>query len=440
MRRSLIWTVGAVVAMVLIAMLVPMAVLVRSYALEDRLSRAALEVQATETVVSGDDKGAVAVYLDAINRDAGTQTTVYYPDGTAIGPDPGEDDRVREARRTGQARVDDVPHGARILVPVSLGGSSGLARDTPVVRVDVLDDGVTAPVVRAWVALGLLGLVLWLAAVLLADRLGRSYVRPLRLLADRAGRLGEPGTSEPVEVDGPREAQELAAALNRLVARVEVLLARERENVADLSHRLRTPITSLRLRVDALPVTGADGRPSELRARLGADLDELQALVDLVVREARRSEREGLVAQADADAATRERADFWAALAEDQGREFARRLPGVPVPVGVAAEDLAAVVDVLLDNAFTHTPDDAPLALALDPLPDGGAVLVVEDGGPGLPDGVEVTRRGESGAGSTGLGLAIAARTAEASGGSCRLGRSERLGGARIEVRLGPPS
>ena len=57
MRRSLILTVAAAVTMVLLAMLVPMAVLLRSYALEDRLSRAALEVQATETVVSGPGQG-----------------------------------------------------------------------------------------------------------------------------------------------------------------------------------------------------------------------------------------------------------------------------------------------------------------------------------------------------------------------------------------------
>ncbi len=61
MRRQLIVTVAAVVSMVLLAMLVPLALLVRSYALEDRVARAALEVQATETVVSGagDDKGDV---------------------------------------------------------------------------------------------------------------------------------------------------------------------------------------------------------------------------------------------------------------------------------------------------------------------------------------------------------------------------------------------
>ena len=83
MRRQLIVTVAAVVSMVLLAMLVPMAVLVRSYALEDRLSRAALEVQATETVVSGQDKGDVSVYVNEINAaDDGTQTFVSFFIGT----------------------------------------------------------------------------------------------------------------------------------------------------------------------------------------------------------------------------------------------------------------------------------------------------------------------------------------------------------------------
>ncbi len=130
MRRSLILTVAAAVSMVLLAMLVPMAVLLRSYALEDRLSRAALEVQATETVVSGQDKGAVATYLEKVNRGHDVSTTVLYPpsdlhpEGEAIGPTPGEDADVVQARITGQASVRDVDGGSEILVPVSLGGSS----------------------------------------------------------------------------------------------------------------------------------------------------------------------------------------------------------------------------------------------------------------------------------------------------------------------------
>lgn len=430
MRRSLILTVAATTLMVLMAMLVPMAFLVRSYALEDRLARAALEVQATETIVSGQDRGAVTVYLDRINRDSDIVTTVVYGDGQAIGPADGDTARVREARATGRARVDDVDGGAQILVPVSLGGSSALPEDTPVIVVDVRGSGVTGEVWRAWLILGALAVVLLAGSLLLADRLGRSFVHPIRRLAGAAQAIGDRDLSEPVVVDGPREVQEVGAALNRLVARVEVLLEREREAVADLSHRLRTPITALRLRIDTL----AD--PDD-RERLSADVDQLELFVSQVVTEARRSQREGLVARADAAAVVRERAAFWEPLAEDQDRRLTVVVPEASVPVAISGADLEALLDLLFDNVFSYTEEGVAVAVSLAASPDGGATLTVEDGGPGFPDDFDVVRRGASGQGSTGLGLDIVERTSRASGGSLSLGRSA-LGGAQVVVRLGP--
>jgi signal transduction histidine kinase len=433
-RRQLIVTVAAVVSMVLLAMLVPMAVLVRGYALEDRLSRAALEVQATETVVSGQDKGAVAQYVDAVNA-AGdeSRTTVLYPGGLGVGPDPGEDSRVVEARRTGQARVDDVDGGAEILVPVALGGSSARPEETPVVRVLVREPGLGSGVARAWLLLATLGLVLLAGALVLADRLGRSFVRPLTELADRARALGDGTTTAPARVSGPPEVRELAETLNRLVGRVEVLLEREREAVSDLSHRLRTPITALRLRIEAMADPG-------VREQLATDLDELEGMVDHVVREARRSEREGLVAEADGLAVLGRRANFWRPLAEDQERSLEVVAPQAAgaAPVRASDADLEALLDALMDNVFTHTAEGTAVRVILSRRREGGVLLVVEDDGPGYPAGLDVARRGTSGAGSTGLGMAIVARTATESGGGLVLGRSES-GGARAEVALGPP-
>ncbi len=437
MRRSLIAVVAAAVGMVLLAMLVPMALLLRGYALEDRISRAALEVQATETVVSGasDDLGAIAAYLDQINRGTGIDTTVLFPGSdpsTDVGPDPGEDYRVLDARTTGRARLDDVDGGAEFLVPVSLGGSSARPGETPVIRVVVHEPGWTeSGILRSWLVLLLLGLVLLAGALLLADRLGRSFVQPIRALAAYAGTLGHRDVS-PVEPGGPPEVRELSAAMTRLVARIEVLLERERAGVADLSHRLRTPITTLRLRVEAL-ASGQD------RERLSADLDELEAMVDHVVREARRSEREGLAPSVDGVAVLSDRVRFWEPLAEDQARSFTfTSAVEEPVQVRAAEADLEALVDVLLDNVFTHAPDGTPLAVTLAAREEGGLVLTVEDGGPGFPDGLDVVRRGTSGAGSTGLGLSIVDKTATESGGGLVLGPSP-LGGARVVVELGAP-
>jgi len=286
--------------------------------------------------------------------------------------------------------------------------------------------------VRSWLVLLSLGIVLLAGALLLADRLGRSFVVPIRGLATYAQQLGERRRPEPLSGDGPPEVRELAQAMARLVERIDVLLERERAGVADLSHRLRTPITALRLRVDSV------GDP-DARTRLGTDLDELEQMVDHVVREARRSEREGLVAGCDAVAVLGERAGFWQPLAEDQARDFTVEIDvASPVAVRASEEDVAALADVLLDNVFSHTPEGASVRVAVSARRGGGVVLTVEDGGPGYPADLDVAGRGTSGAGSTGLGLAIVDKTATESGGGLSMSRSP-YGGARVVVELGAP-
>lgn len=436
MRRALIVTVLATSSLVLLAMLIPLALLIGNYDLEDRLSRAALEVQATETVVSTQDRGMVSTYVERINaRRSGITTTVLYPDGIGVGPHPGESTAVAQARSSGRARVDDVGRGARILVPVSLGGSSALPDQTPVVRIDVGAAPFPSRVHVAWGVLALLGLVILTGALVLADRIGTSFVRPIRRLADRAGDLGGPGGATHVEVEGPAEVQELARSLNRLVTRVETLLEREREGVADLSHRLRTPVTALRLNIDALP-------PGEDRARLEADVDRLHEMVDHLIHQARRSQREGLSARTEALGAIAARAAFWQPLAEDQERAFTVEVPDPasgagPVSVAASPDDLEALVDVLLDNVFSHTPAGTALALRVRRVPDG-IRLVVEDAGAGFPAGVAAEAmigRGSTLTGSTGLGLAIADATARATGGRLTV-ESSTLGGACVVVEL----
>ena len=263
----------------------------------------------------------------------------------------------------------------------------------------------------------------------MADRLGRRFVQPIRSLASSAQAMGTDRDTR-VELEGPREVQEVAAALNRLGDRITTLIAREREGVADLSHRLRTPITALRLSIDALP-------PSAERARIQEDVDNLERMVDFVVTEARRSQREGLAPSGDVAAVVRERTDFWRPLAEDQGRTFTTLLAQPPVLVRASVSDLAAIVDILLDNVFSYTDDGAEVRVSLTLSPDEpAATLVVEDAGAGWPSELNVADRGVSASGSSGLGLSIANSTAEASGGRLELG-SSALGGTQVRVVLG---
>src|SRR5206468_5430706 len=125
-------------------------------------------------------------------------------------------------------------------------------------------------------------------------------------------------------------------------------------------------------------------------------------------------------------------------LAEDQERPMMVDVVPGPVPVRASGEDLAACTDILLENVFSHTPEGCAFAVKLSRRAGGGAWLVVADDGPGFPD-TDPTERGRSSGGSTGLGLDIARRIAEASGGSLTIGRSTSGGGA-VTVGLGPPA
>ncbi|HKE49998.1 MAG TPA: HAMP domain-containing sensor histidine kinase, partial [Actinomycetes bacterium] len=215
-----------------------------------------------------------------------------------------------------------------------------------------------------------------------------------------------------------------------LGGRIRGLVTHERERVADLSHQLRTPLTALRLEAEAL------GDQAEAE-RVTIAVDALERTVTRAIEQARQPAAPG-PAQCDAAAVVAERVEFWSVLAEDQGRQCVTAIATGPLQVAVGGDELAACVDALLGNVFAHTPEGAGFSVELTSAgPGGGAVLAVADEGPGFGS-TDPTRRGASGAGSTGLGLDIVRRAAEASGGSLVIGASLTLG-ARVIVELGAP-
>ena len=419
MRSRVTVLVAATMSVVLIAFLVPMVVLVGRVATADAVNAAEAATQSlVPTAASGD--------LDTIQGTFGSGTlgefrvSVYLPTGQVVGAAVREDDGVRAAKRERTTKVLRVDGDAVIYQPVF--GSQGVTVVRTVVPKARLQRGVAA----ARLALLGLGVVLFLLSLAVADRLARSMTRPVTDLAATAERLGSGDLDARVTPAGPAEVQEVGANLNRLAARIRELLVVEREAVADISHRLRTPVTALRLDSEAL------GDPDE-RARLMSDIDELDRTVGAIISEARRPVREGAVASCDATAVVADRVGFWQVLAEEQGRSVILDLPPGVLRVRCSTEDLTSALDALLGNVFAHTPDVAGLRVRLAATP-GGAALMVEDDGPGLPPGA--LERGVSGSGSSGLGLDIVRRTAEATGGGVALARADG-GGARITMMLG---
>ena len=131
-----------------------------------------------------------------------------------------------------------------------------------------------------------------------------------------------------------------------------------------------------------------------------------------------------------------ERIAFWTPLAEDDGRAISADMPAEPVLVRCAPADLVAAVDALVQNVFAHTPDGVAMRISVSPLADGGGELIVGDDGPGFA--IEDAVRGAGSGRSTGLGLDIARRTAEAAGGAMEIRRGP-VGGAAVVLTFGSP-
>lgn len=421
MRRRLVLLAAANTLMVALAFLVPLALLVRSTARDRALNAAELEAQSLAPVLAlTQDPVALEAAVRSTTSGAEDRLTIFLPGGGRVGAKAPAGDSLELARR-GRAFSAPAPDGVEVLVPVVLARES-----TAVVRVLVPHHKLGRGVATAWAVEAGVGVALVLVAVLLADRMARNIVRPVRGLAGAAQRLGEGDLSVRIEPEGPPEIVRVAAAFNRLGQRVGELLGAERELVADLSHRLRTPLTALRLDAESI-ADPEDGR------RITEDVDELERAVDAMIHQARRPVRDEMGPLSDAAAVARARLAFWAPLAEDQGRSWSLDVTLEPATVAVRADELEAAVDALLGNVFAHTAEGTSFRVVVAPRPEGGTRLAVEDAGPGLSE--DLVARGASGTGSTGLGLDIARRTAEAAGGCLRIGQADG-GGARVELQF----
>jgi signal transduction histidine kinase len=429
MRWRLVLAAAALTTTIVAAFAIPLGLLIRTAAHDravvatDRSARTLLPVLAT--VSDATTLGQVVAGVSDPNTGV---VSVTQSDGQVIGQSPPGPDALEAARR-GEAFTTHVSGGEQVIVPVVVPGGS-----VSVVAVTVPTATLTQGVTSAWLVLGALSIGLVAVAIAIADRLARTIVLPVSELASTAERLSRGDLWARVEPAGPPEIVEVGETLNRLADRITELLQAERELVADLSHRLRTPVTSLRLNSDSL----AD--PAE-RERLAADVDELERAITQLIRQARGPAVADQNVSSDLGQVTRDRLAFWSVLAEEQDRRVESQFPDGPCAVAVSDDDLTAGLDALLGNVLAHTPQGTALRAAVIPGPIGypgpSWTLIVEDEGPGFADGVTV-ERGTSGAGSTGLGLDIVRRMAAGASGSLELGRAAG-GGAQVRVTLGPP-
>jgi signal transduction histidine kinase len=359
----------------------------------------------------------ITEYVKRVNSRAGTAISVLLPDGSAIGaslpdglPRPvpggaddndhdGDSDDLGAVSATSVQQADD-----GWIVDIRSSNRSGRA----LVRAFVDDKTVDQEIYERWAIVGGGAILLLILSAVGAEIVSRRLTRPLVATAKTAAELGAGQLDARAPVSGAREIAEVSGALNALAERIQDLLASERETIADLSHRLRTPMTAIRLDVEALP-------DSDQSRELARHVAVLERTLTAVISHARLPQVERDNRRCDAHLVVADRVAFWSPLAEDQGRTVAVDNPPEVVEIACTSDELSAALDALLENVIAHTPEDSPIRVGVSKN-SRGCHIDVTDRGPGIPFGA--TRRGRSDRGSSGLGLDIARSCAESTGGS----------------------
>ncbi len=280
------------------------------------------------------------------------------------------------------------------------------------------------------------------AAGLIAWLLARSIAAPLQRLAGVAESLPEDLELRADENSGPREVRMVASALNETAVRLSNILSRTQRVAADASHHLRTPLTGVRLRLEAIEDTAPDTDLANEASAAIAEVDRLTHRIEQILALARSDTGGGELRSTDVVAAVAERTSAATPLAADRGIQLDAELPQSPAYVQAPAGVIEQVIDELIGNALTYCRSRVHLRVRIHNDSHGSWVLLeVMDDGPGLREEEHTkvferfVRGSDSVIGGSGLGLALVSESAEGLGGSASLGRSD-LGGLRVEVRL----
>jgi signal transduction histidine kinase len=317
--------------------------------------------------------------------------------------------RARDGRRieSGPPIAGEV---LRVHAGAALGGS--IVAEAPIGELN-------GRVHRAWLLIAALSLAGVMTATALAAVQARRLAQPLEAIARRSAQLGDGDFSIRAGHFDVPEVDAIAQGLDSSAGRIAELVAREREFSANVSHQLRTPLTALRLRLEA----------GELDEAL-AETDRLERTIADLLAHARQASAGGTIT-VNLGSVAYEHAARWKPVFSEARRPL-EVLADKNVLARASRGTVGQVLDVLLDNALRHGSGPARIAVAAD---GRVARMTVADAGPGVAeeDRDRIFARGASRSGGTGIGLHLARTLAQADNGSLRVLRGAPT---RFELRL----
>jgi len=257
--------------------------------------------------------------------------------------------------------------------------------------------------------------------------IARRVARPLSALASAASIAAQGGTAPSVPEEGPDDVRNAAIAFNAMTNRVTRTMESQRQLLSAVGHDLRTPLTAMRINLEFV-------EDRELRERLAANLDELQALTESVLSAAR-----GAGGEAKRNIDLSALVESLCADLDDLGEPVTWRGHG-PAPLACRPDEIRRAVRNLVENAVAY---GRRAEVHITDSPSAYEILV-EDEGPGISEEdcnrvfepfvrLESSRNADTG--GTGLGLTLVKAIAQGHGGGVIL-ENRPEGGLRARLRL----
>ena len=455
LRILLLAAFAYVLLLAILALEVPLALNVSRRIDAEVKAQAASEAQLVAASASGRQGEALDRIVDTAARQLGGRVIVVDDRGRLVsdsageglvGRDYGDRPEIRQALSTGrtaQGRRQSDTLDEEVLAtaaPIAGEGDLGAVRITQ--SVDAIDERVRRDVL----GLAAVGLAALAFGLLFAWVLASTLSRPLRGLAAAARRVEAGDLEARAEPGGASEQREVAEAFNDMTDRLERVLAAQREFVANASHQLRTPLTGLRLRIEAAALKADDPKLATELEAAEREAERLARLVTSLLALAREGERPGPARPVSLAEAAQAAVDRWTPQAAGKGTRLEAVGHDDDAVALASEEDVAIVLDNLIENALHYSPAGTEVTVGWR-REGRNAILTVEDEGPGLAAGEEARvferfARGSAGSGApgSGLGLPIVATLVRRWGGSASIGT--RPGGgaaARIALPAGEP-
>ena len=344
-------------------------------------------------------------------------------------------------------RWDEWGKEQRLFVAAPVLGERGQARGYVQLSISMLP--LYTQMAQTWTTIVGVGIVVLLITVLASIVLARQIAVPVESLTATSEQIAAGRLDRRVAPAGPNEIRRLGLAFNRMAERVQEMLAQQREFVDNAAHELRSPLTSLRLRLEMLQEHGENNRELTRRylGQMQNEIGYLQRLVDhllaLASVEGSDTQRAAVMEAIDLAGLLAETADEMQIVAQESGLalhvELADHLP----PVNANPEQMSILARNLLDNAFKYTRRGGTITLAARAA-DQAIEICVSDTGVGisadaLPHIFERFYRADParsrGGGGAGLGLSLVHAIVKAHGGHIDV--QSRVGeGSTFTVRL----